>query len=88
MFPKGVKMAFHMEKTAPVSRKKALYMNFSRVEVGQFYLPCPPGPPMYESDNDINNIFRNYSSHNYIEIFSRMHPMYYFIIFFSEEHTL
>ena len=34
---------------------------------------------MRESDNRINNIFTNYSSHNYIEILSRMHPMHYFI---------
>ena len=79
-----------MKKTAPVRRTKApyIYMNFSRVEAGYFYLHPPPGSPMYESDNNINNIFRNYSSHNYIEILSRMHPMHHFIIFFSEEHTL
>ena len=50
-----------------------------------------PGSPMSESDNKMNNISSNYSSHNYIEIHSRMHapncPMHYSIKFFSEEHA-
>ena len=36
---------------------------------------CPPGSPVGESDNKMNNIFRNYTSHKYIEIHSRMHPI-------------
>ena len=49
------------------------------MEVERFHLPPPLGSPMSESDDRINNIFTNYSSHNYIEILSRMHPMHYFI---------
>ena len=43
---------------------------------------------MSKNDNKMNNIFRNYSSHNYIKIHSRMHPIALLHKIFWEEHTL
>ena len=48
-----------------------------------------PPPPwvvvvVSKSDNKMNNILRNYPSHNYIKI----HPIALFHEIFSEEHTL
>ena len=43
---------------------------------------------MSKSDNKMNIIFRNYPSHNYIKIHSRMHPIALFHEIFPEEHTL
>ena len=37
-------------------------------------LASPPWLALGPIDNKINNIFRNYSSRNYIKIHSRMHP--------------
>ena len=45
-----------------------------------------PGSPMSESDNKMNNISRNYSSHNFTEMHPNC-PMHYSIKNFSEEHA-
>ena len=65
-----------MEKMASKKEKKCL----PRGEKGPSKEEkSTPGSPMSESDNKMNNFSRNYSSHNYIEIHSRMHPMHYSI---------
>ena len=87
MLPKSSKYGLPHGKKASVRRKKAPYMNLFQGWRSSAST-CPPGSPMSESDNKINNIFRNYSLHNYIEILSRMHPMHYLTKIFSEEHTL
>ena len=46
---------------------------FSSPEI-EIPLASPPWLALGPIDNKINNIFRNYSSRNYIKIHSRMHP--------------
>ena len=49
------------------------------------YIHSVPWSPMSKSDKKMNNIFRNYPSHNYIKIHSRMHPIALFHEIFPED---
>ena len=72
MASKKRKKASLMKEKAPVREKKAPYIFFLYFQWGgrapRDSCTCPlPWSPMSKNDNKINNIFRNYSSHNYIK---------------------
>ena len=70
--PKKEKKGLPHERKGPSKweKKHPTYFFFSRVElerVETYELAPPPWSPISENDNKMNNIFRNYSSHNYIK---------------------
>ena len=76
-------------RKGPSKGEKAPYMNLFFEWGGRApYTHSSPWSPMSKSDNKMNNIIRNYSSHNYIKIHSRMHPIALFHKIFPEEHAL
>ena len=88
------KMVFKKEKKGPLHGEKGTSKEENSTLHEFFFFQwerssASTGSPMSEIDNKINNIFRNYSSHNYIEIHSRMHPnALFYKKKFSDKHTL
>ena len=70
--PENEKKAFYMEKTATCGEKHPTLIFFSSRKI-ELPLASPPWLAPRPNFNKINNIFRNYSSRNYIKIHSRMH---------------
>ena len=74
--PKSRNKALHIEKKAPI-RVKTL-MDFFTGGRGSI-LPPPLPAHMIKSDYKMRNTFKNYFSHNYVKIHSRLHLIELFL---------
>ena len=78
--PKGRKWTLYMHGEEGEQAPNRILFFFGGGGEGEHLYSCPTsaGPvraPMSECDCKMHNIFGNYSSHNYIKIYFRVHPI-------------